>query len=71
MYISSTYDTMECHTIAIGPIHSWCSTMDLALRRQHFGNSFQHFELVETHLAVECVDVVSVSPISGMECHFL
>lgn len=61
---------MEYRTVAIERFHSSCSTMGSALRRQHFGNSFQHSALAGTHLAAECANVVFVNPISGTECQF-
>lgn len=67
---SNTYGTTECHRVAIEPIRSLCSTMGLALRRQHFGNSFPNFAPEETLSAVECACVAFVSPIFGMEFQF-
>lgn len=69
--VNVTYDTKECHTIAIEPNRSLCNTTDMAPHHRHCGNNFRRLVLVETHLEVECACADAVHPIFDMECRLM
>lgn len=62
---------MEYHRVAIEPIHLLYSTMDWAPHRQHYGNNFLNFALVEIHLVVVYEYGAFVHSNFGMEFQFL